>query len=118
MSAHVTLSSNDELWVRNSEVNISKSDNTVYATFTCQGAYWDASPVVKCLNSDPGTLTIKYESPVDENAIRTVTFVNAKCVSYSETFEYHTADSKIFSIWLTFSIEAEAVSLGEEDFPK
>jgi hypothetical protein len=116
--AHVTLSTNDELWVKNSQVNISKSDNKVYAVFTCQGAYWDSSPVVKILNSDPGTLTLKYESPVDENAIRTVTFVNAKCVSYSESYEHHSPESKIFNLWLTFSIEAEAVSLGEEDFPK
>jgi hypothetical protein len=116
--AHVTLSSNDELWVKNSEINISKSDNTVYADFTCQGAYWDSSPVVKFLNGDPGTLTLKYESPIDDNAIRTVTFVNAKCVSYSESYEHHSAESKTFNLWLTFSIEAEAVSLGEEDFPK
>jgi len=116
--AHVSLSNDETLWVKNSEITISKSDNTVYAVFTCQGAYWDSSPVVKFLNSEPASLTLKYESPVDENAIRTVTFVNAKCVSYSESYEHHTPDSKIFNLWLTFSIEAEAVSLGEEDFPK
>jgi hypothetical protein len=116
--AHVTLSSNDELWVKSSEVNISKSDNTVYASFTCQGAYWDSSPVVKFLNGEPGTLTLKYDNPVDENAIRTVTFVKAKCVSYGESYEHHSRDSKELALLITFSIEAEAVSLGDEDFPK
>jgi hypothetical protein len=115
--AHVSIG-DDELWVKNSVVNISKSDNTVYADFTCQGTYWDASPVVKFLNSEPATLTLKYENPIDENAIRTVTFVNAKCVSYSESYEHHSKESKEYNLWITFSIEAEAVSMGEEDFPK
>jgi hypothetical protein len=116
--AHVANGNEWELWVRDSEVTISKSDNTVYADFTCQLGYSDQSPVVKFLNGDPISLTLKYENQIDNDAIRTVTFVKAVCKNYSESYEYHKAETKEWGLWLTFSIEAEAVSLGEEDFPK
>jgi|WetSurMetagenome_2_1015567.scaffolds.fasta_scaffold394368_2 hypothetical protein len=107
-----------DFWVRSSEVSISKDDNTVYAVFTCQRNYTDDSAILKFFNGDPASVTLKIEGPVDADAIRTITFVKAVCKTYSEVFEHQPKDSKNLSLWVTFSIEAQAVAMGEEDFPK
>jgi hypothetical protein len=116
--AHVSIGDGDDVWVKNSEVSISKDDNTVYAVFTCQRNYNDESTILKFLNGDPASVTLKLENPIDSEAIRTITFVNAVCKTYSEVFEHQPKDSKNLSLLATFSIEAQAVAMGEEDFPK
>jgi hypothetical protein len=117
--AFVSINNSDQdFWVRNCEINISKDDNTVFAEFTCQRNYNDESTILKFLNGDPASVTLKVENPVDTEAIRTITFVNAVCKTYAEVFEHQPKDSKSLSFLVTFSIEAQAVAMGEEDFPK
>lgn len=116
--AHVSFNSDEIFWVKDCEVNISKNDNIVYGVFTCQGFYDDSSSLLKFFNGEPTSMTLKFENPIDQDAIRTLSFVKAVCKTYSESYEHHSKDSKEYNLWITFSIEAEAVSMGEEDFPK
>jgi hypothetical protein len=117
--AHVSINNGEiDFWVRNSEVNVSKGDNKVYAVFTCQRNFDDESTIFKFFNGEPASVTLKLENPFDSETSRTLSFVNAVCITYCEVFQHQPKDSKDLSLWVTFSIEAEAVAMGEEDFPK
>ena len=107
--------------VTNYAISFNQGNSKVTAHITCGVNYENSSPVFDYfVQNQPATLQLLVENMIDSRGPtdRTITFENAICRDYLETFDItHQSDGGINDLLSVITIEADSVTMGETTFP-
>jgi hypothetical protein len=117
----LTINNESGGMLSSSVISFNRGTKSVTAVITCQGDYTDKSPVFDFfLQQKTATVQLVFVNTInaDGETQRTITFQNAVCKDYLEDYDREKEFNEFTDIQIAFTIEADAVSMGEKDFPK
>jgi hypothetical protein len=101
-------------------ISFDRNDKTITAIITYTGQYTDDSPIFDYfIQNQPASLKLTYSNLVNAAGPteRTITFDNAVCKNYFESFDRLSEFNEFTDIVITITINAAKVAMGGTNFP-
>ena len=106
--------------INSTDISFNRGTKSVQAVISFTGPYTNDSPVFDFfLQNQPATIKLSYENMVNAAGPtnRTITFNNAICRDYRESYDRQQQFDDFVEILIVFTIEADNAAMGGTNFP-
>jgi hypothetical protein len=106
--------------VNSTDITFNQGDKTVRAVISFTGQYTDDSPVFDFfIQNQPATVKLNYANLLNgaDSTNRTISFNNAICREYKESYNREKQFDDFVEILILFTIEADNAAVGATNFP-
>ena len=106
--------------INSTDISFSRSTKSVQAVISFTGQYTNDSPVFDFfIQNQPATIKLSFENMVNATGPtnRTISFNNAICRDYRESYDRQEQFDDFVEILIVFTIEADNAAMGGTNFP-
>jgi hypothetical protein len=106
--------------INSTDISFSQGKKSVQAVISFTGQYTDDSPVFDFfIQNQPGTIKLSFGNiiTVEGATSRTISFNNAICRDYRESYDRQKQFDDFVEILIVFTIEADNAAMGGTNFP-
>jgi hypothetical protein len=106
--------------INSTDITFSRGAKSAHAVISFTGQYTDDSPLFDFfIQNQPATVKVQYTNMINATGptTRTITFSNATCKDYLESYNRQEQFDDFVEILIVFTIEADSATMGGTDFP-
>jgi len=106
--------------INSTDISFSRGNNSVKAVISFTGQYTNDSPVFDFfIQNQPATIKLSFANIITAEGAtsRTISFNNAICRDYRESYDRQEQFDDFVEILIVFTIEADNAAMGGTNFP-